>query len=279
MKIIDWLYKVKLYSIKNKYIYNDCYIILQYILNKSRIWIELNMNFTLNNNIIEYLDFFLIIRLRGEPICYILNRCFFFNIEFKIYNDVFIPRSSTEYMVSFIIKFIKFNNIVNILDLGSGSGVISYCIAKNCINTFILCVDIDKICISLIKYNIRKLKLYNIKYLRSNWFNKINKNNLFDLIICNPPYIWSKDKCLNNKDLRYESYISLVSNKKGFEDINYIIKNSYFYLKNSGWLIIEHSFLNLEYIILLFNKYFFNVYTYKCYIFNSVFTIGQKLIF
>ncbi len=279
MKIKDWLYKVKLYSKTNNYIYKDSYIILQYVLNKNRIWIELNINFVLNNKIIEYLDFFLIMRLRGEPICYIFNRCFFLNIEFKIYNDIFIPRSSTEFMVNFIIKFIKFNNLIKILDLGSGSGVISMCISKNCINTLILCIDINYICINLIRYNIKKLGFYNIKCIYSNWFSKIKKNNFFDLIICNPPYIWCKDNCINKKDLRYESYDSLVSFDKGFGDINYIIINSYYYLNNKGWLIIEHSSINFEKIIFLFNKYYYNIYTYKCFIFNTIFTLGQKLIF
>ncbi len=279
MKIINWLYKVYLYSKTNSYILNDSYIFLEYVLNRNRIWIELNINFKLSNNNIEYLNLFLIRRLKGEPLCYILRECLFLNIKFKIYNDIFIPRFSTEIMVDFIINFIKYKNLIKILDLGSGSGVISLSIAKNCINTLVWALDIDYLCVNLIKYNIKKLNLLNVKCLKSNWFNNLKKYNFFDLIISNPPYIWNKDSCLNKKDLRYESYISLVSNNKGFKDINYIIECSYYYLNNNGWLILEHSILNIDKIIFLFNKYFYNVYTYKSFYLNFRFTIGQKIVF
>ncbi len=279
MKIKDWLYKVSLYNKTNKYIYNECFIFLKFILKKNRIWIELNINLYLKYKYIEYLNLFLIKRLRGEPISYILNKCYFLNISFKIYYDIFIPRLSTECMINFLIKLIKCNNLKNILDLGAGSGIITYLISRNCINTNIYSIDNNILSINLIKYNCKKLNLLNVFVLKSNWFSKIKKKiNFFDLIVSNPPYIWNKDNCLNKGDLRFESYKSLVSDQKGLKDIIYIIKSSFNYLNNKGWLVLEHSLLNFEKIIYLFNKYFFNVYTYKDIYINYRFTIGQKLV-
>ncbi len=279
MKIKDWFKKVNLYSKTNLYIYDDCYIFLEFLLKKNRIWIEININKNLDFKFIEYLNIFLIRRLRGEPVAYILNGYYFLNISYIIYPDIFIPRLGTEYMVDFIIKLIKKKNFLNILDLGSGSGVIACSIAKNCPDTNVWALDNKILSINLIRLNCLKLNLFNVYLLKSNWFlNIYNKLNFFNLIVSNPPYIWKKDVCINNNDLRFECKYSLVSNKKGFEDIIYIIISSFIYLKNKGWLILEHSLLNLYKIIYYFKKYYFNVCTFKGIHNNYRFTIGQKLL-
>ncbi len=278
MKIKNWLYKVYSYSKTNLYIYNECYIFLEFLLNKNRIWIEINVNYKLNNIDIEYLNIFLIRRLRGEPIAYILNYCYFLNIKYIIYQDIFIPRLGTEYMVDYSIRLIKKEKLIKILDLGSGSGVIACTIAKKCLNTNIWALDNNILCLNLIKINCLNLNISNVNLLKSNWFLNINiKFNFFDLIISNPPYIWDKDICINKGDLRYECENSLLSNYKGCKDIIYIIKSSLYYLKIKGWLILEHSLINFNKIIYYFNKYYFNVYTYKGIHNNYRFTIGQKL--
>ncbi len=279
MKIKDWLNKVYLYSKTNHYIYNECYIFLEFLLKKNRIWIEININYKLNFKIIEYLNIFLLRRLKGEPIAYILNCYYFLDIKYIIYQDIFIPRLGTEYMVIFSIKLIKKKKLTNILDLGSGSGVIACAISKNCINVNIFALDNNFLSLILIKINCLKLNIYNIHILKSNWFMNVkNKFNFFDLIISNPPYIWNKDNCINKNDLRFECENSLLSNHKGWGDIIYIIKSSYHYLNDKGWLIVEHSLINLNKIIYFFKKYYYNVFTYKGIHYNYRFTVGQKLL-
>ncbi len=278
MKIKNWLNKVCLYSKTNLYIYKECYIFIEFLLKKDRIWIEININFKLSLKNIEYLNLFLIRRLRGEPIAYILNKYYFLNISYIIYPDIFIPRLGTEYMVDYVIKLIKKENLLNILDLGSGTGVIACTISKNCPNTNIWALDNNILSINLIKINCLKLNINNINLLKSNWFLSIkNKFNFFNLIVSNPPYIWKKDICVNNNDLRFECRNSLLSKSKGIEDILYIIISSWNYLDNKGWLVLEHSLLNFNKIIYYFKKYYFNVYTYKGINNNYRFTVGQKI--
>ncbi len=277
MSIYKWLEKVIFYKKYNISIYSECFIFLEYILNKNRIWIELNKDFILSNKHIEYLNIFLIERLRGVPISYILRECYFYNIKLYIYNDIFIPRKKTELMLEYIIFLIKNNNLKNILDLGSGTGAISLSIAKNCIYTNVIGIDNNVLAINLCKYNKYRLKLFNVIYKKSNWFSYLrNKLNKFDLIVSNPPYICSSDICLKKGDLRFENYNSLVSFNKGLKDLIYIIKISFFYLENNGWLVLEHSLFKKDIIKKYFIKYYFNVVSFK-YI-NYIFTVGQKLI-
>ncbi len=277
MYINQWLEKVKLfYSYYNNDIINECYILLKYILKKSISWIIINSKiFKLNYIKLVFLNSLLYRRLKGEPIYYIINKFYFLSFKYKIYFDIFIPRQDSEIMVEFIIYLIKINNFNKILDLGTGSGVIAISISKYFSNIYILGLDINKLCINLAKYNSLKLNTNNVFFKKSNWFSYLKKNkNLFHIIISNPPYLNKY-----NDNIKFESYISLISNNNGLKDIIYIILNSYDYLYNYGWLIIEHCFSQLDVVIFFFNfKGYFNIFSYKDYNNKFRFTIGQKII-
>ncbi len=276
MNISKWLKKVILFKKYNKFIYYECLFFLNYILKKDISWILVNKNFYINKNKLNLLNMFLIRRLKGEPICYIINNCCFWNINIYIYPDIFIPRKETEIIIEYSINLIKKENILNILDLGTGSGVIAISLAKFYKFIKITGIDNNNLCILLSKYNANKLNIKNVFFYKSNWFSKIKKK--FNLIISNPPYINKNNNCLINGDLRYESYFSLVSNK-GLYEILKIINKSLFYLNNNGWLIIEHGYLiNINLIKDIFIKnFFFNVKSYKDYNKKSLFTVGQKI--
>lgn len=280
MNIYYWLKNVNLYKSINKNIYNDSLYILKFVLKKDLSWIITNFDYKLKFFEINYLNIFLIRRLRGEPLCYIFNKCYFYSSSYEIYFDIFIPRKDTEIMVEYSINLIKKKYLFSILDLGTGCGVIALSIAKFFKYLYIVGLDINKSAINLCKYNSCKLNINNVFFYISNWFDWVKSNNLlFDLIICNPPYInkyyFIKNKNIN--DLRFESYYSLFSSINGIKDIFFIINESFIYLNYDGWLILEHSFNQMTIV-----QYFFyyrgykNVYTYRDYSGNYRFTIGKK---
>ncbi len=279
MNILQWFINISVY--KNYLNFKDIFLILEYVLEKDKKWILSNIFLEINNYKLGILNFFFIRRLRGEPVFYIISKGFFRNITYRIYSDVFIPRYDTELMVDYAINLINLNNFSNVLDLGTGSGIIALCIAKSCIKTFVIGVDIDILSIDLAKYNADFLNIYNVYFIKSNWFSSLNKKkNYFDLIISNPPYIEKDNLCLNiSNDLRFESYFSLFSDNQGISDILFIVNNSFYYLKNKGWLILEHSHYHKDIIRYIFSKKFYNIFSYKDYNNLYRFTIGQKNIF
>ncbi len=277
MRIIDLLNKFFLFRKKYYSLFNEFLFLLGFYLNKSNSWILLNKNFFLKNIILEKVICSFVRRLRGEPLQYIINKCYFYGLNFKIYYDIFIPRIETEVMVEYLINLINLNNYKYILELGSGSGAISLVLAYNCINSKILGVDINNVSLKLSIYNSKKLNLKNVSFIKSDWFSNINNFNSFDLIVSNPPYINKNSFFLLNGDLRFESYLSLVSNLKGIGDIHYIIKNSIFYLKKNGWLVLEHASFHKNIVIRLLNRYsYININSYKDYKNLYRFTVGQK---
>ncbi len=172
------------------------------------------------------------------PIAYLTKNVWFGTKNFYIDKRSIIPRSHiNEKFLNNFKKKIKNYNSIRILDLCTGSGCIaiicSYIFPKSKIDASDICFKTLKVA----KKNIILHKKNNIKIIKSNLFKNIKKK--YDLILTNPPYINKKYIKYLPKEYSYEPKISLISKDKGLYIIKKIIKNSYKYLKNNGYLICE----------------------------------------
>ncbi|WP_195909752.1 peptide chain release factor N(5)-glutamine methyltransferase [bacterium endosymbiont of Pedicinus badii] len=234
-------------------------MILKKVLNMTDLEIITKENLKIQKNKLKILDCAVQRRILGEPIEYILKEKNFYHLTLQTSEKVFIPRKDTELIIDIALKFFK-NRKIRILDLGSGIGTISICLASKRKNWNILGVDINPYAIKLSKKNAKNLKLKNVKFLKSNWFNAI-KNLIFDILISNPPYIGGKDKHLVN--LKYEPKNSLISGMNGLRSIKYICKKSKKFLKKHGILIIEHGYNQSKYVQYFMKKSgFYNIRTF-----------------
>jgi release factor glutamine methyltransferase len=207
-------------------------------------------------------------RCNGEPIAYITGQKEFFSLVFNVDSSVLIPRPETELLVETILqKFkLKENDSLNILDLGTGSGAIAISLAKARPNWLITAVDNSEAALAVAQQNARIHNANNIKFINSNWFNNINKNNnKYHCIVSNPPYIGVNDSHLNSGDVRFEPKSALVANNNGLADIELIIAHSANYLIPKGCLIIEHGYNQLDMIKQILENYQFNVQSIKDY--------------
>ena len=95
---------------------------------------------------------------------------------------------STKYFYSFIKKL----NLTNqsALEIGSGSGLLSLLLSKK--KCFVTAIDITELAIQNTKLNFELNKNHltsNFKIITSNLFENL-QNNIYDLIIINPPYFF-----------------------------------------------------------------------------------------
>ncbi len=84
-------------------------------------------------------------------------------------------------------------NNLKVLDLGSGTGVVSVVIARKYPDATVFASDVNKRAVLLTKNNARKNNV-KIKVFHSDGFEKINEK--FDYILLNPPQSAGKDVCL-----------------------------------------------------------------------------------
>ena len=180
-------------------------------------------------------------RSEGYPIAYLTKQKEFWGHTLHINDNILIPRPETELLVEKALKLTSIFSLNKILELGTGSGAIAIAIASEKPNVNIKATDIKDNIIKIASKNADLYEIKNIKFVKSNWFSDIKKNN-FDLIVSNPPYVSGDDPVLRNSDIRFEPVSALVSSNDGLDDLKKIIRESSNYLKNNGWLVVEHAY-------------------------------------
>jgi release factor glutamine methyltransferase len=270
----------------------EAQLLLQHILNVNRAWLIAHQNDALEANIHAAYRALVLRRLNGEPIAYILGYREFYGLNLKVTADTLIPRPDTETLVeAALAKIPKNDNTsfpsfprrresmlnldqkmdsrlrgndeisdisenaqpLHILDLGTGTGAIALAIAKHAPHTFVTATDASQAALDIAIENAQNLKITNVNFILSDWFSSL-KDQKFDVIVSNPPYIEQNDAHLNQGDLPWEPVSALVSGADGLDDIKKIITQAPQHLNPHGWLMLEHGYNQAERVAALLKQ-------------------------
>jgi release factor glutamine methyltransferase len=196
--------------------------------------------------------------LNKYPIQYLIGYVNFYGYKIYVNEDVLIPRYETEFLVEKTIKYYKevFNNKVNVLDIGTGSGAISVALKKN-IDCDVTACDISKKALEVAKNNAKSNNVV-INYIESDIFNNINDK--YDIIISNPPYIANNEEVDYSVD-KYEPHIALYAKDNGLYFYKEIIKNASNCLNDKFIIAFEIGYQQAEDIIKIIDNNFTDVKT------------------
>ena len=125
----------------------------------------------------------------GYPIAYLIGDVSFYGYPFKVNENVLIPRFETETLIEKTIKLIKSLNLENsnLIDLGTGSGVIAITLKKEIPSLNITAIDKSKEALKVAIEN-SKLNNVNVDFQNQDIFNYELPENI-SIVISNPPYI------------------------------------------------------------------------------------------
>ncbi len=229
----------------------DANVLLSHVTGKSKSQIFAFSETLLNEHELKRLSGFLIRRAKGEPIAYILREKEFWSLPLNVSENTLIPRPDTETLVEKALQIAtkqlrKNPRNFRVLDLGTGTGAIALALSSELtpickdqkIELEIIGVDLTPEIVELARSNATKNGLKG-RFLQSNWFEDIEGQ--FDLIVSNPPYIDEKDEHLLKGDVRFEPNSALVAAENGLADLRQIINEAPKYLKNDGYLLLEHG--------------------------------------
>ena len=179
-------------------------------------------------------------RRNGEPTAYIAGRREFMGHEFLVSPDVLIPRPDTELLVQTAIAAIEAGGVKRLADLGSGSGAIGISIALARPDVEVTLTDASVPALRLAQANAARLGV-RAQCRPGHWYDALEADARYDLIVSNPPYIAADDAHLAQGDLRFEPRGALTDEADGMRHLYEVVGGAPRRLNANGQLWVEHG--------------------------------------
>lgn len=218
----------------------DTEVLLCHCLGKPRSWLYTWPDATVEEPALSMFNALQDARLSGQPIAYLTGEREFWSLTLKVNSHTLIPRPETETLVEWALA-LDLPSQARVADLGTGSGAIALALASERPDWRVLAVESSESALAVARENTQALGLTRVELLRSSWFERIEQQD-FDLIVSNPPYVKEGDPHLLQGDLRFEPASALVAEQGGFADLHAIVTGSCEYLREGGWLLLEHGY-------------------------------------
>lgn len=238
--IASWLKKAKqqLITKDTNEPLSSLYAIISDVLHLPKEFLLANPRHVISNTLIDDLDRKLKDLISGRPLAYILGKWDFYGLEFKVNENVLIPRPETELLVENALKWLKSHpDKQEIADVGTGSGCIAVSIALYSSTTHILASDSAFSALQVARCNRQKYGLENrIELVCTDLLRPIEHQ--FDLICANLPYI-PQEKLLDLMVYQLEPKIALNGGVDGLRIIKPLILDLPRIIKPGGIVLIE----------------------------------------
>ncbi|MDR2212655.1 MAG: peptide chain release factor N(5)-glutamine methyltransferase [Pseudomonadales bacterium] len=178
-------------------------------------------------------------REAGEPVAYILERREFWSRELEVTPGVLIPRPETELLVEIALQ-LGANQAGRVADLGAGSGAIALALASERPDWSVVAVEQSAAAIAQARRNFAVAALPNLSLREGSWCEPLSERDYL-LIASNPPYLAADDPHLWQGDLCHEPLSALVAAENGLADLRQLATDAPHYLREGGWLLLEHG--------------------------------------
>ncbi|SFV85577.1 Protein-N(5)-glutamine methyltransferase PrmC, methylates polypeptide chain release factors RF1 and RF2 [hydrothermal vent metagenome] len=250
--------------------FTDITPLLELALQKNHAWLITHKDYVLNDEEKTALNILIEQRESGTPFAYLSGTKGFYHLDFKVTPDTLIPRPETELLIDIALDLFK-NKSCNLLDLGTGSGIIAVTLADKNPQWKITATDFSEDALEVAKEN-ATIIANEINFQQGSWFEAV-PNQTFDFIISNPPYIEEGDAYLD--DLTHEPITALTAGKDGLDDIKIIINQTPTHLNKHGFLLLEHGYNQQKMIIELLKQKFTHIKTFQDYNSNNRAVLAQ----
>ena len=181
--------------------------------------------------------------LTRKPLAYILGEAWLMGIPFFCSEQSIVPRS-------WIAELIVDGSLESwlpadgkALDLCTGNGSLAILLALSCPDVHVSACDISMPALSLAARNVDRHGLNSqVELLGGDLWNALpepNEDNLFDLIICNPPYVNANSMNALPAEYHAEPVLALAGGDDGMDLIRRIIALAPDYLSERGAILLE----------------------------------------
>ena len=180
----------------------------------------------------------------GRPIQYIKGVETFFGRDFKVNEDVLIPRYETEELVENILyridDYFADYQTITLCDVGTGSGAIAISLALEESRLKVYATDISVNAVNVAKENAKNLNA-DVEFMVGDMLEPlIDRNIKVDIFVSNPPYIPPSEKENIQTEVKFDPEQALFTgDEKGLEFYEKITKDAPRILNKGGYLLFE----------------------------------------
>ena len=238
------------------------YILCDFFLQYSRFEVSMALDTIVSAKNITVFEKALLRLKKQEPIQYILGTTEFYGLTFKVNKHTLIPRPETEELVDWVLSNLHDQDrVLDILDIGTGSGCIAISLAKNIPTARVSGLDISEKTLEVAQENAVKNQVL-VSFCQKDILRTTSLEKKYDVIVSNPPYVRQLEKkAMNPNVLDYEPGVALfVPNEDPLLFYRKIAQLAMVSLQTRGWLYFEiNEYLSKEMDVLLKEIGFANI--------------------
>ncbi len=211
-------------------------------------------------------------RAEGIPYAYILGFTHFWGRKFMVTPDVLIPRPETEIIVDFVLKKVGKGFNGKLLDCCTGSGNLAVTFAAEMPNANVFASDYSLKALNIAYKNAENIKV-EVGFFQCDKLACL-KEEAFDIVVANPPYIGLKEKDMLEKEVLNEPHLALFGGENGYEFFEKFLIQAKNVLKEKGIIVFEIGYNQRDDIESLVLKLLGNVNLYFLKDLNGYFRVG-----
>ncbi|ANI99104.1 ribosomal protein L3 N(5)-glutamine methyltransferase [Polynucleobacter wuianus] len=178
-----------------------------------------------------------------KPLAYILGEAWLMGVPFFCSEQSIVPRSWIAELIvdGSLESWLPADG--NVLDLCTGNGSLAILLALSCPDIHVSACDISLPALSVAARNIDRHGLNSqVELFDGDLWDALpepNEDNLFDLIICNPPYVNATSMSALPAEYHAEPELALAGGDDGMDLIRRIVAQAPDYLSERGAILIE----------------------------------------
>lgn len=194
----------------------DAELLLAKVLHKQRIFLYTDFEEIVNPEELALFKSFIQKRVKGISTAAIIGEKEFMGLTFHVNEDVLIPRPDTETWLEKVIQYHRNDGVIEVADLGTGSGAILLSFLYYCKEAKGVGVDISEKALAVAKENGKELAMEErAAWILGDYIDALPEGMLHDGILSNPPYIPRSDIAHLQEEVKHEPMLALDGGEDG----------------------------------------------------------------
>jgi release factor glutamine methyltransferase len=236
-------------------------LLMQHVTGKESYELVANLDGTLSHaqrssfddHVKKYLD-------ENIPIQHLMGYETFFGYEFKVNENVLIPRFETEELVAKVLELYDAHfeeQDIDLVDVGTGCGAIGITLALEAPSMNVTITDISEAALDIARINAKNLGA-DVHFLQSDMLaGLVTSEKKFDILVSNPPYIPTNEE-VDSLVYDNEPHLALFGGEDGLYFYREILRDAKHILKSPSIIAFEHAYHHRAGMAKLVAEYFPN---------------------